>query len=400
MEFLNPLMLWGALAISIPIIIHFWHQKKGKIIEWAATQWLVEKNLQQSRGIRLDNILLLILRCLLLFTLCFFLSKPFLKWLNNDKTAKKIHLIQANNLVTENYKFEIEEALKKGEKCYWIHSNAKQIQDPKQLPIQETFEANLLQKSINDISREIDNETLELYFVNNQKLNQFPHIFVPTPFQVHTILDSTSTQNHDFIIFSGNKKLFVNEKNELVNQAISSKNGKVKHEGAIKVLIHNNDASEAQSIKAALKALTEIYQFEFQIEEKMIANKTYDAVFDNKIISENRNNNTLYIFSNTAQFKNQDLTEENVIFLPNQLKPQTSELVFNGNLPEFLGEQFIKHFSLQNYNQPLSKKQIDALFKVQEYPKQATNSWFSKGILLIFILLLGIERWLAILKNA
>jgi hypothetical protein len=79
MEFINPLMLWGALAISIPIIVHFWNQKKGKIIEWATTQWLVENNLQQSSGIRLDNILLLILRCLLLLALCFFLSKPFLK---------------------------------------------------------------------------------------------------------------------------------------------------------------------------------------------------------------------------------------------------------------------------------------------------------------------------------
>ncbi|GAB2650350.1 hypothetical protein GCM10027035_50550 [Emticicia sediminis] len=320
--------------------------------------------------------------------------------MNNDKTAKKIHLIQANNLVTENYKFEIEEALKKGEKCYWIHSNAKQTQDPKQLPIQETFDANLLQKSINNISEDIDNETVELYFINNQKLNQFPHIFVPTAFRTHTIIDSSSTQNQDFIVFSGNKKLFVNEKNELVNQAISSKNGKAKHEGAIKVLIQNNDASEAQSIKAALKALNEVYQFEFQIDEKAEPNKLYDAVFSNKIISENRNNNTLYIFSDAAQFKNQDLGEENVIFLPNPLKPQTSELVFNGNLPEFLGEQFIKHFSLQNSNQPLSKKQIDALFKVQEYPKQAANAWFLKCILLLFISLLSIERWLAIHKNA
>lgn len=400
MEFINPLMLWGALAISIPIIIHFWHQKKGKIIEWAATQWLVEKNLQQSRGIRLDNILLLILRCLLLLTLCFFLSKPFLKWLNNDKTAKKIHLIQPNNLVTENYKFEIEKALKKEEKCYWIHSKTQSIQDLKELPNQEFFDANLLQNSINNINQNIDNETIELYLINNQKLNQFPHIFVPSAFQTHTILDSSSSQNQGFITFSGDKYLFINEKNELINQTISNKNGKVKHEGAIKVLIHNNDASEAQSIKAALKALTEIYQFEFQIEEKMIANKTYDVIFDNKIISENRNNNTLYIFSNTAQFKNQDLREENVIFLLNHLKPQTSELVFNGNLPEFLGEQFIKHFGLQISNQPLSKKQIYALFKVQEYPKQAANAWFSKGILLIFILLLGIERWLAIHKNA
>lgn len=400
MEFLNPLMLWGALAISIPIIIHFWHQKKGKIIEWAATQWLVEKNLQQSRGIRLDNIFLLILRCLLLLTLCFFLSKPFLKWLNNDKTAKKIHLIQPNKLVTENYKFEFEEALKKGEKCYWIHSNAQQIQDPKQLPNQETFDATLLQNSINNISQNIDNETFELYFVNNHKLNQFPHIFVPTAFRTHTITDSSSTQNQDFIIFSGNKSLFVNEKNELVNQAISNKNSKAKHAGAIKVLLQNNDTNEAQSIKAALKALNEIYQFEFQIDEEVFADKKYDVIFDNKIISENRNNNTLYIFSNTAQFKNQDLGKENVIFLPNPLKPQTSELVFNGNLPEFLGEQFIKHFGLQNFNQPLSKKQIDALFKVQEYPKQVANTWFSKGILLLFILLLSMERWLAIHKNA
>lgn len=400
MEFINPLMLWEALAISIPIIIHFWHQKKGKVIEWAATQWLVEKNLQQSRGIRLDNILLLILRCLLLLTLCFFLSKPILKWLNNDKTAKKIHLIQPNILVTENYKFEIEEALKKEEKCYWIHSKTQSIQDQNQLPNQEIFDATLLQNSINNIIQNIDNEKLELYFINNQKLNHFPHIFVPTAFHTHTVADSSSSQNKGFIIFSGNKNLFVNKKNEVVNQTISNKNSKAKHEGAIKVLIQNNDATETQSIKAALKALNEIYQFEFQIDEKMIANKMYNVVFDNEIISESRNSNILYIFSNTAQFKSQDLGEKNVIFLPNRLKPQTSELVYNGNLPEFLGEQLISHFGLQNSNQPLSKKQIYALFKVQEYPKQAVNAWFSKGILLLFILLLSIERWLSINKNA
>jgi len=400
MEFINPLMLWGALAISIPIIIHFWHQKKGKIIEWAATQWLVEKNLQQSRGIRLDNILLLILRCLLLFTLCFFLSKPFLKWLNNDKTAKKIHLIQPNNLVTENYKFEIEDALKKGEKCYWINSNTQQIKDLNNLPNQEIIDANLLQNSINKISKSIDNEIVELYFINNHQLNRLPHIFVPTAFRIHTIVDSSSIQNQDYIKFSKNKNLFVNEENKLVNQNIPTKTGNSKHDGAIKILIQNKDKSETQSIKAALNALIEIYQFEFQIDEKMIANKLYNVVFDNKIIFENRNKTTLYIISNAAKFKSQDLGEENIILHQNQLKPQTSELVFNGNLPEFLGEQLIKHFGLQNSYQPMSKKQIDALFKVQKYPLQAANAWFSKGILLIFIILLSIERWLAIHKNA
>ncbi len=400
MEFINPLMLWGSLAISIPIIIHFWHQKKGKIIEWAATQWLVEKKLQQARGIRLDNILLLILRCLLLLVLCFFLSKPILKWLNSDKITKKIHLVQPNVLVTENFKFEIESALKKGEKCYWIHSNIQQIEDLKSLPNQEKIDANLLQISINNISQNIDNEEFELYFVNNQELNSLPHIFLPTSFNIHSIIDSTSIQNQGFITFSNNKKIFVNQKNELVNEPILNKNAKARHEGIIKILIQNDDSSEGQSIKAALRALTEIYGFEFEIDEKLVSNKIYDVVFDNKIISKKPNESTLYFFSSTDSFKNQNFGNKNVVFFPKPLKPQTSEIVFNGNLPEFLGEQFIKHYGLQNPNQPLSKKQMNALFRVQAYPKQATNAWFPKSILLIFIFLLGIERWLAIHKNA
>ena len=61
-DFNTPTLLWGLLGLAIPILIHFWHQKQGKRLDWAATQWLSEKNLQQARGIRLDNIWLLILR--------------------------------------------------------------------------------------------------------------------------------------------------------------------------------------------------------------------------------------------------------------------------------------------------------------------------------------------------
>ena len=400
MELINPSMLWGSLAISIPIIIHLWHQKRGKIVEWAAMQWLVEKNLQQARVIRLDNILLLILRCLLLLTLCFFLSKPILKWLNLDKTTKKIHLVQPNVLVTKNFKFEIESALKKREKCYWIHFENSLIQDLNHPPSYEKFDARLLQNFINNISQSIDNETVELYFVNNQAVNLLPYIFVPTAFNVHAISDSSLNQNQGFVTFPDNKKIFVNQKNQLVNESILNKNSKVRHEGVIKILIQNDDSSEGQSIKAALRSLTEIYGFEFEIDEKLVSDQIYDVVFDNKIISKNLNESTLYFFSSTDSFKNQDFGNTNVVFFPKLLKPQTSETVFNGKLPEFLGEQFIKYFGLQNFNQPLSKKQIDALFKLQAYPKQATNAWFSKSILLIFIFLLGIERWLAIHKNA
>lgn len=401
MKILNPLMFWGILAISIPIIIHFWHQKKGKVIEWAASQWLIEKKLQQSRGLRLDNWLLLLLRCLLLILLCFFLSKPILNWLNKDKKQAKIHLIQPNDLVLENFKFEIENAIKNGEKCYWIDSKTSQINDLKQKPVSENIDANLLQNSLNNIGSKIENENLELYFVNSKSLENLSQIFVPTSFNLHTITDTNSTQNSNFLLFSGNKKIFVDASNQLKVSSDLQKNGKQIHAGTIKILLKNSQIQEKQNIKAALKALTDVYQFDFEIDEKEEKNKKYEIVFDNKKPQITHLSNVLYVYSGTNLLKKSNFPEqENIIYLPNLLLPQTSEIVFNGNLPEFLGEIFIKYFDLQNNRNSLSNQQINALFKVQVSAMKATNQWFSKTILLIFILLLTTERWLAIHKNA
>ena len=52
MQFLQPLFLWGTLAVAIPIALHFWHQKKGTVIAWAAMRFLFEKNQQPQRGLR------------------------------------------------------------------------------------------------------------------------------------------------------------------------------------------------------------------------------------------------------------------------------------------------------------------------------------------------------------
>jgi hypothetical protein len=42
-DFNTPTLLWGLFGLAIPILIHFWHQKQGKRLDWAATQWLSEK---------------------------------------------------------------------------------------------------------------------------------------------------------------------------------------------------------------------------------------------------------------------------------------------------------------------------------------------------------------------
>lgn len=399
MEFLNPYIFWGSLAISIPIVIHFWHQKKGKVIAWAATQWLSEKNLQQSRGIRLDNILLLIIRSLLLLFLVFILSKPLIKWTKSSTDKAKIHLIQPNPLIIENYKFEIEEAIKKGEKCYWLSTKPIQFDDMNDIPLKalKNIDATSMQIALNEISHQINNQTLELYFVNQQSLAKLPAIFVPTDFKIHSMIDSS--KHTKFLSFSENKKSYIDEANLLkTSKNTTQLNGESVNNGALKVGIYTTDTNEKKQILAALSALKDIYEWEFEVESEAKNDKKYDIIFSDKPMQIS--DNSLYFFTGTKLWK--QITAQNTpntIHLGDLLKPQNNEWVFNGQLPEFLGSKIIDFYNLQA-DKPLTNNELNNVFQVQKYSQKSSNEWFSKSLLLVFVLLLVLERWLAITKNA
>ncbi|RYU93331.1 BatA domain-containing protein [Emticicia agri] len=406
MELLNPLMLWGGLAVAIPIILHFWHQKKGKIVEWAATQWLIEKNLQQSRGIRLDNLLLLLLRCLLILLLCFFLSKPMINWLDAENSTKKIHLVQPHSLVINNFRFEIEEAIKKGEKLYWIQPSPTPVNDISQLPTIKDFNPIILQSCLNKLATVTDKAQLELYFINNQDLAQSGNIFVPSSFSLHTLVDSLTKTPKPYLAFA-NQKLFVNTANQLIANTELDKNGRYAdnpiYNHSINVLVRNTDKVERRMIDASLKALAEVYQIDISIDTALTTAKKYDWVFSDAIPPRSNafSASTLYILSNTNRVPDSQLAyQKNVLHIPSGLNPESSELVFNGELPEWLGEVLIKHYQLNPTNKALSNQQLGSLFKYAAPNTVAEESEFSKLLLLAFIVILGIERYLAIRKNA
>lgn len=400
-------MLWGGLAIGIPIILHFWHQKKGKVLEWAATQWLIEKNLQQSRGVRLDNLLLLLLRCLLLLLLCFFLSKPLINWAINQSTTKKIHLIQPNSLVIDNFKFEIEEAQKKGEKLYWIQPTPIPIEDNIKMPQTKDFNSIIFQSCLNKIAQITDKEQLELYFVNQQNLTQASTIFVSNQFTIHTVVDSLNKSPKPYLAFTNNnQKLFVNTSNQLIASTELDKNGSYTNKpiqnSTINILILNTDKTEKQTITASLKALAEVYQIDISIDTALANDKKYDWVFSDTVLPQSKafSTSTLYILSNTNRLSNNQLTyQKNIILIPFSLNPKSSERVFNGELPEWLGEILVKHYQLNPTTKILSNQQLHSLFKYAGYSKTPEESVFSKLILLGFIIILGIERYIAIRKN-
>lgn len=382
MEFLNPLMLWSALAVGIPIALHFWHQKKGKLLDWAATQWLTEKDIQPAKGIRLDNLLILIIRCLLLIILAFLLSKPLFKKFRNDTIFQKIHLVQPHSLLVNNYKFEIEEALRKGESVVWINENAEPLTDMAKIPPYSEFSPLVLQTCINKVNEfnQMSNKfQYEIYLINNQSLSQVSTVFVPSQFSIHSLIDSARKVSKPYLELPNKRQLFVNQSHQLTVAASLPANETFDlqpiHRGTIHVLLKNKVEAEKQTIKATLKALTEIYQLEFSIDEALVAQKKYDWVFTNREV----------------------ITNQNVKIA---LSPA---LLSDGQLPEKLGELLVNQFQLNPDSKPLSQQQLQALFQIDNAQNRTNTSkeaGISKFILLFFVLLLGVERWLSMKKNA
>ncbi|WP_193211597.1 BatA domain-containing protein [Luteolibacter marinus] len=78
MSFLQPLLLWGLLAASIPIIIHLLNRRRHKTVMWAAMQFLL-KATRESRGKkRLRHILILTCRALGVAALATAAARPLI----------------------------------------------------------------------------------------------------------------------------------------------------------------------------------------------------------------------------------------------------------------------------------------------------------------------------------
>ena len=74
--FLNPLLLFGALAIAAPIIIHLLARQRVRRVMWAAMRFLKAADERNRQRMRLEEIILLVLRCVFLLLVAFALARP------------------------------------------------------------------------------------------------------------------------------------------------------------------------------------------------------------------------------------------------------------------------------------------------------------------------------------
>lgn len=79
LQFLNPIWFFAAAALLIPVIIHLWNIKPGKVLKVGSTALITAASRKSSRSFKLLDIPLLLLRCLLLLMLALLLAFPVLE---------------------------------------------------------------------------------------------------------------------------------------------------------------------------------------------------------------------------------------------------------------------------------------------------------------------------------
>ena len=101
LDFLYKPMLWGTLAIIVPILIHLLNRYRHKQIDWAAMELLRRALVVRARQIRIEDILILILRCLAVLLLALAMARPTLtasgaKWFGAESRVGVVIALDAS----------------------------------------------------------------------------------------------------------------------------------------------------------------------------------------------------------------------------------------------------------------------------------------------------------------
>lgn len=79
LQFANPALLFGALLLAVPLIIHLLNRRRNKKRPWAAMEFLLRAYQKQRKRLQRENLLLLLLRCLIPILLALAIARPSLR---------------------------------------------------------------------------------------------------------------------------------------------------------------------------------------------------------------------------------------------------------------------------------------------------------------------------------
>lgn len=213
MTFLNPLVLIGLVAASIPIIIHLLNLRKLKVVEFSSIQFLKEMQKNKMRKIKIKQILLLILRTLAIVFLVLSFSRPTIRNINlaglgsEVKNTIVIVIDDTPSMSVEDKRGEYFSQAKK-----LAYSILDQVEDGDELyflklselePVKENFEPKskaivrneLDNLKVSDVSRNYTDLFISLSKVLEQSKNLSKEVYVLTDFQKSNLPSDNSIRD-------------------------------------------------------------------------------------------------------------------------------------------------------------------------------------------------------------
>ena len=279
----------------------------------------------------------------MLILLALHLSKPLL---NIGRTVT-VHWIQPRKEVVENFRFELEEAAKRGEQRFWF--TGEPVRELHLLPsMQETDFQQVLNRSEGW-------DRAEIYLANRDDFTRFSRVYVPGSYRLH-LVEADTTVEEAYVL----------------------------PEGTITVLVE----SEKETITAALHAIQEVYPVRFQIAELRVPDKRYDVSFTHRPDSLAAIN----VVSDARKLPvNLMAGYPRTLWFPAPLNPESSPFVFDGKLPESILEMLVTG----KMRQKVSEKQLRDKFAERPSDNEA-------GGLLLFLLFLAVlfvERYISVSRS-
>lgn len=279
MTLANPIYLWSLLGLAIPIAIHFLSRKEGKVIKLGSIRHVQESSTQQFRGIRLNEILLLILRCVLILVLSLILSRLHF----NQKNGKWI-LVEKGTEDNKNVQATIDSLEAQGYESHWLANSFPSI----------TSSPDSMGLNYWSVIRELEKQSLEAAVVFSfMKAENFrgqpPAIpdnvkVIPVETRVQKfILESVRYGDSIFVRTGVSNSSLTSFENRKIKFTNDSKNVTSARQVKITLVSDKTRSQERRILLAAVKAIDRIVSTTFIILERdpaqFLTTETTDWIF-------------------------------------------------------------------------------------------------------------------------
>ncbi|MDT3404621.1 BatA domain-containing protein [Mucilaginibacter terrae] len=209
MQFLTPIWLFGAAAIIIPVLIHLWNIRSGKVLKVGSVSLIDAASRKSSRSFKLLDIPLFILRCLLLIVLALLLAMPVLQKKMQAAKVKGWVLIPKETFTETYQKFKptVDSLTKAGYEFHYFNSGFAKS-DLKKVLLKPKDSLKTISPATFpnywNLARELDTKTastLPVYLFTPNQMQYFtgekPQVALNLKWQTYTPADSVSTWIQD-----------------------------------------------------------------------------------------------------------------------------------------------------------------------------------------------------------